>query len=74
MQQKSGSVFCDVEVPDFTKSALTLSGVVLSVTPGVAVAPKDFAPILTLPTAFVEFALETHEDAHHAREALGGRW
>ena len=58
MQQKSGSVFYDVDVPDFAKSALTLSGVVLSVTPGVAVAPKDklAALIPVVPTSQREFS------------------
>lgn len=58
MQQKSGSVFCDVDVPDFTGSALSLSGVALSVTPGVAVSPKDklAALIPVVPTTAREFS------------------
>lgn len=34
-QNKSGSVFYDVDVPDFSKAALSLSGVVMSATTGV---------------------------------------
>jgi len=41
LQQKSGSVFYDIDVPDFSKSALSLSGLVVSVVNGVAVAPRD---------------------------------
>jgi VWFA-related protein len=41
LQGKSGSVHYDVEVPDFSKGDLALSGVVLSVSPNDAAAPKD---------------------------------
>jgi len=39
--RKSGSVYTDVDVPDFTKDGVTLSGLVMSVTPGAPSAPKD---------------------------------
>jgi len=41
MQGKSGSVFLDVDVPDFSTGDVSMSGVLLSVTPGPPAAPKD---------------------------------
>jgi VWFA-related protein len=38
---KSGSVFYDIDVPDFSKAALSMSGVVLAVTPTPMSVPKD---------------------------------
>ena len=47
---KSGSVFHDVEIPDFRKAQVSLSGVVLGVIPSLASAPKnvlaDIIPIV----------------------------
>jgi VWFA-related protein len=40
-QDKSGSVYVDVEVPDFTKGALVMSGAMISVSPSLHAAPKD---------------------------------
>jgi VWFA-related protein len=37
---KTGSVYCDLDVPDFSKAALSLSGVMLEVTPSIPAAPK----------------------------------
>ncbi|MDQ3418176.1 MAG: VWA domain-containing protein [Acidobacteriota bacterium] len=37
----SGSVYYDVDVPDISKAALSLSPIVLSVSPGPLVAPRD---------------------------------
>ncbi len=37
---RSGSVYCDLDVPDFSKAALLLSGVMLEVTPSISAAPK----------------------------------
>jgi VWFA-related protein len=43
----TGSVFADVEVPDFTKERVSLSGVFIEAQPGVASAPKAaFAAIV----------------------------
>jgi VWFA-related protein len=39
--RKSGSVFYDVDVPDFRKDGLWMSGVALHVTPGIAAAPRN---------------------------------
>ena len=38
---KSGSVYTDVVIPDFSKDEVSLSGVVLNAAPGRAAAPKD---------------------------------
>lgn len=41
MQGRSGSVYLDVDVPDYSKLALSMSGVLMNVAPGVTTAPKD---------------------------------
>lgn len=48
-----GSVYADVEVPDFAKAPLSMSGVWLETTPGVLIAPPDGLPSLVpfLPTS-----------------------
>jgi len=53
-----GSVYADVEVPDFAKAPLSMSGVLLSVTPGVPVAPAEAlsAIVPVLPTTERTFA------------------
>jgi VWFA-related protein len=55
---RSGSVYYDVEVPDFQSATLALSGLVLAVDPAVPVAPKDrFLAILPIvPTVRRMFA------------------
>ena len=57
---RSGSVYCDLDVPDFLNDALSLSGVALSVTPGVVSGPKDaLASIVpVVPTTLREFTRE----------------
>jgi hypothetical protein len=57
LRQKTGSVFYDIDVPDFSKGSLTLSGLVISAVPGVAVAPRDkLASLLpVVPTSQREF-------------------
>jgi VWFA-related protein len=57
---RSGSVYCDLDVPDFVNDELSLSGAVLSVTPPVVSGPKDaLASILpVVPTTLREFAPE----------------
>jgi hypothetical protein len=52
MTGKTGSVYFDVEVPDFTRDPLQLSGMVLSVTPVGVAAPTDAAAFLpVVPTS-----------------------
>jgi VWFA-related protein len=55
--EKTGSVYCDVDVPDFGKLPLSLSGVAVSMKPNVIAAPKDgLAAVLpVVPTAAREF-------------------
>jgi VWFA-related protein len=38
---RTGSVYTDVEIPDFRRDTLSLSGIVLSATPSLAAAPAD---------------------------------
>jgi VWFA-related protein len=54
----SGSVYTDVEIPDFKKSGVSLSGLVLTATPAIVSAPKDaFASLIpVVPTIRREFA------------------
>jgi VWFA-related protein len=65
LQQKTGSVFYDIDVPDFSKGSLMLSGLVMSVVPGVAVAPRErLAPLLpVVPTSQREFGTEDQVSA-----------
>jgi VWFA-related protein len=71
---KSGSVYCDLDVPDFANAALSLSGVVLSVTPAVASGPKDaLASIMpVVPTTLREFTSDDHLTAF-VRAYQGGK-
>jgi hypothetical protein len=71
---KSGSVYCDLDVPDFANAALSLSGVVLSVTPAVASGPKDalLSIVPVVPTTEREFAGEDRVTAF-VRAYQGGK-
>lgn len=40
-QNRSGSIYYDVDVPDFSKGAVALSGVMLNAAPALASAPRD---------------------------------
>jgi VWFA-related protein len=53
LYEKSGSVYYDVDVPDFSKDDFGASGLVLSAVPSVAVAPRDaFAKLIpVVPTS-----------------------
>ncbi len=57
---KDGSVYCDVDVPDFSKGPLAVSGVVMSATPGVSSGPTDrLASLLpVVPTTEREFSAD----------------
>ena len=57
-RNKTGSVYADLTIPDFRKEPLSMSGVVLSATPGLRAVPKDaVATLLPLvPTAAREFS------------------
>ena len=58
---RRGSVYTDVEVPDFAKQPLSLSGVVLSAVPAVGSAPADaFSNLMpVIPTVRREFGRST---------------
>jgi VWFA-related protein len=53
----SGSVYYDIDVPDFSRQGLSLSGVVVGATPGLPSAPRDvLADLLpVVPTTMREF-------------------
>ena len=57
VRQATGSVYASVTVPDFTKAALSLSGVALSLAHGATAAPADLLePVLPIvPTSQREF-------------------
>jgi len=59
---KSGSIYYDVEVPDFSGPRLELSGVALAVTPSPTAAPPDALSELMplVPTSQREFARTAH--------------
>lgn len=71
---KSGSVFQDVEIPDFRKAPLSLSGVVLGVSPSLASAPKDFlsAVVPVAPTTQRTF-LSGHRPTAFLQVYQGGK-
>jgi VWFA-related protein len=64
---RSGSIYTDVDVPDFTKNPVSLSGVLISASPSIAAGPKDafaaLAPIV--PTTQREF--EGHQSTAFLR-------
>ena len=70
---KSGSVFQDIEVPDFKRAPLSLSGTVLGVSPSLASAPKDFlaAVVPVAPTTQRTF-LTGHRPTAFLRIYQGG--
>jgi VWFA-related protein len=74
MQGKSGSVFVDVDVPDFSKAALSMSGALLSAAAGPTSAPKDKLASLVpvVPTTRREFSGGDRIEAF-ARIYQGGR-
>jgi hypothetical protein len=71
---KSGSVYHEVEIPDYSKPLLSLSGVVLGVEPRLPVAPRDFLASLTpvVPTTQRSFATTDRVSAF-VRAYQGGK-
>jgi hypothetical protein len=71
---KSGSVYYDIDVPDFSKAPVALSGIVLSATPGIRGEPKDALASLmpVVPTTLREFGAE-HTVSAFVRVYQGGR-
>jgi VWFA-related protein len=70
---KSGSIYHDVEIPDFSKAPLALSGVVVSATPQVTSGPRELIkPLLpAVPTTQREFV--GHQGAAFLRVYQGGK-
>jgi VWFA-related protein len=62
-QDKSGSIYYDIDVPDFTKGPLALSGAMLSVTPNIHAAPRDkLSDLMTIvPTTNRHFNRKTDQ-------------
>jgi hypothetical protein len=73
MQGKSGSIYTDIDVPDYSNAAISLSGVVVSVTPALVAGPKDvLAKILpVVPTTQREF--QGHRGQAFMRIYQGGK-
>jgi hypothetical protein len=72
--EKSGSVFYDVDVPDFRKDGLWLSGAAVSVKPGIAAAPRGALSglIPVVPSTLREF--EADDEVHgFIQVTQGGR-
>jgi hypothetical protein len=59
---KSGSVYLDLDVPDFSKGPLSLSGIVVGVTSSVPVEPKEIVAGLLpiVPTTSRDFLKSDH--------------
>ena len=66
---KSGSVYHDIEIPDFSKEPVSLSGVLVSVSPALTVVPKDFlAPLAPVsPTTQRVFYRDVHKPTAFVR-------
>jgi hypothetical protein len=58
LRGKAGSVYCDIDVPNFSKSGIAMSGVAVSATSGPAAAPRDALAglIPVVPTSVRDFA------------------
>jgi VWFA-related protein len=70
---KSGSIYADVEIPDFSKLPVSLSGVVISSTPQLSSGPRESLRWLlpVVPTSQREFS--GHQGAAYFRVYQGGR-
>jgi VWFA-related protein len=70
----SGSVYKEIDVPDFSKQTLSLSGVVVSVAAGVLSAPKDVLTTLipVVPTTQREFRRGIDDVSTFLRAYQGG--
>lgn len=79
--EKGGSVFADVDVPDFARAPLSLSGIVLGASPGPFAAPREeLAKLIpVVPTSRREFArtdavtvcFRVYQDRRAPAEAVG---
>ncbi len=71
---KSGSVFQDIEIPDYGRAPLSLSGTVLGVSPSLASAPKDFlASVVPVAPTTQRTFLSGHRPTAFLRVYQGGK-
>lgn len=71
---KSGSVFEEVEVPNFDKEPLSMSGVVISVSPPLPSAPRDFlASVVPVQPTTQRVFMRGHRPSAFLRLYQGGR-
>jgi VWFA-related protein len=70
---RSGSIYHDIEIPDFSKAPLALSGVVISTTPPLVSGPRELLASLlpAVPTTQREFA--GHQGSAFMRIYEGGK-
>jgi VWFA-related protein len=74
MLGKTGSVFYDIDVPDFSRPALSLSGVTMTVEPALAAAPRDrLANLLPLVPSTQRDFLKTDKVRAFVRVYQSGR-
>jgi VWFA-related protein len=75
VQKSTGSVYHEVEVPDFAKEAVSLSGVIVSVSPSLPSGPADILrPLLSVvPTTQREFRPGVDAATTYLRIYQGGR-
>jgi VWFA-related protein len=73
MQARSGSIYHDLDIPDFAKAALSLSSVALTSTPALVIGPKEAVSSLLplLPTTQREF--QGHRADAYFRIYQGGK-
>jgi VWFA-related protein len=66
---KSGSVYHDIEIPEFSKEPVSLSGVLVSVSPSLTAVPKDFLADLVpvSPTTQRVFYRDVHKPTAFVR-------
>lgn len=71
----AGSVYYDVDVPDFASEPLSMSGLLLSATPALPFAPREgLRPAVpVVPTTRRTFAANTHKVSAYARVYQGAK-
>ena len=71
---KSGSVFEEIEIPDFNKEPLSMSGVVMSVSPSLPAAPRDvLSPTLSVQPTTQRVFIRGHKPSAFLRIYQGGK-
>lgn len=71
---KSGSVFEEVEIPNFDKEPLSMSGVVISVSPALPSAPREFlSPMLAVQPTTQRVFMRGHKPTAFLRLYQGGK-